>query len=273
MNPVEAFEQEVSSFLDIPHVVAVNSGTAALHVGLLASGLKPGMKVITTPFTFVATSNVIIHCGAKPIFVDIDPQTYCIDPGSVAKALEKEGEGGPVWGILCVHLFGNMCNMIKLLEIATGSYVELFEDASQAFGARYGNKYAGTIGHGGTFSCYYSKNIWTFEGGLYVTRYREDYEKARALRNHGFIGEEMVMMGYNYKMPWINAFLGAQLLHGHKPAILAELGRYGLKDGYYPLLVYEHPWYQANKHLWKAYECPNALEVAHRVKDSLEKKK
>lgn len=259
MNPVEYFEDEFKRFIGSKHAVAVCNGTAALHTALLSCGVKEGDEVITTPFTFVATGNAILMCGATPVFADIEEETYCINPAEVEAKLEEHPDAV---GVLAVHLFGNMAD-IKTIRRLLGKDQFLVEDSSQALGATRDGKMVGILGDAGTFSFYASKNLWTFEGGMVVTDSDYIYRRAMQIRNHGLENGEMVRMGYNYKMPWNCAFLGWQMLKLHKPAILAELGRYGLKDGYYPKVVYQHPYYVERG---ITGDCPVAEDIAWRVK-------
>lgn len=166
MNPVKLFEKEFKKFLDVKHARAVSNGTAALHSALLATGVGYGDKVITTPFTFIATGNAVLMCGATPVFADINPDTCCLNPLEVEKQLRIHHDAK---AILAVHLFGNMANVLKLKEIAEDNNLVLVEDSSQALGANFNGRMAGTFGDAGTFSFYASKNLWTFEGGMVVT--------------------------------------------------------------------------------------------------------
>jgi len=265
LNPVEAFEAEFRDFVGSKHAVAVSSGSAALHNALLSLDLKPGRIVVTTPFTFISTVNAILQCGAHPVFADIDPETYCIDPEDVARKIEGLGDFRlHVQGVLAVHLFGNTCDVDGLLKICRREDLFLVEDCSQALGAQIRGKQVGTWGDAGTFSFYATKNLWTFEGGMLVTDDDEVAKRARQIRNHGLDDSgRMVRMGYNYKLNWLSAFLGETMLRLHKPAILAELGRYGIKDGYYPHVVYDHPYYRK---LGITGACPVAEATAEKVR-------
>jgi len=259
LNPVELFETEFKKYIGTKHADAVCNGTAALHTSLLALDIKPGDKVITTAYTFPATVNAILMCGAVPVFADIEKDRPHIDPESVDKLLSiYEG----VVGVLPVHLFGEACNMDRLMEITDG-FVWVLEDSSQAIGAEYKGKKLGSIGDAGTYSFYASKNLSCYEGGMIATNREDVHMKAQIIRNHGFFKGEMVQMGYNYKMPWNNAFHGWQFLMLHKPSIEAELGRYGPENGYYPRVVYDHPYY---KELGITGDCPRAEKLAEKVR-------
>ena len=260
VNPVRSLEMEVQSFLDVDNAIGVCNGTAALHTSLLACGIQKGDQVITTPFTFPATANAILMCGATPVFVDISPQTLCLDEKLVRGTLKGED----ISGVLTVDLFGRFSDMEELEALCLDHGIPLVEDASQAFGAKYENRFAGTWGDAGTFSFYASKNLWSFEGGMIVTDNDVIAHKAYLIRNHGLDDYgEMIMMGYNYKMPWICAFIADTNLRLHKPGIVAELGRYGLEDGYYPRVVYEHKHY---RQLGITGYCPVAEKIAKYVR-------
>jgi len=262
MNPVELFENEFEEFLGVNYAVAVCNGTAALHSALLALDVQPGDKVITTPFTFVATANTILMCGATPVFADVDPETYCIDPKEVEKQLDIHPDAV---GVVAVHLFGRTVDMVAL-RYAMGERF-IVEDASQALGARIDclDANAGSLGDAGTFSFYASKNLSSYEGGMIVTPYTSVHEKLLKIRNHGLDeNNRMVTMGYNYKMPWNCAFHGWQTLLLHKPGILAELRRYDIGGEFYPEVVYNQPYY---KQLGITGDCPIAEELARKVRE------
>jgi perosamine synthetase len=260
LNPVTEFENEFKAFTEARNAIAVSNGTAALMAAIYALDLPPKSNIITTPYTFPATANAIILSGHKPVFVDVAAD-YLIDPVRVEEA-SREAEA-----ILVVHLFGKPCNMREIMTF----HLPVIEDCSQAIGLTIGKRYAGTIGALGTFSFYASKNLSTFEGGMVTTDNGFMADRVRSFINHGFEKGEMVDLGYNFKMPWICAFIGQQTLALHKPGILAELGRYSAKDGYYPKLVYDHKWYRANPRRWKANPCPVAERLAKEVKDHIHK--
>ena len=252
MTVIEEFEEEFRRFTKAKYAVAVSSGTAALHIALLACGIGRGDKVITTPFTHISSVNAILYCGAEPIFADINPTTYLIDPDAVYAHFDMNSEAK---ALLCVHLFGNVCQTNSLKRICQMFDAKLIEDCAQAFG-----RDVGTTGEFGTFSFYASKNLWTFEGGMLITNNTELAEKAQLLRSHGQDTKyHHVMLGYNYRLPQICALIGLTMLKLHKKAILAELGNYGIKQGHYPAVVYEQPIY---KRLRIKGNCPKAEQVA-----------
>lgn len=211
MGPQTAeFQKRFAEYVGAKHAIATNSGTSALHVALLAAGVGPGDKVITTPFTFIATSNSILYCGAVPVFADVDPRTFNIDPESVRKALDREGD---VKAILVVHLYGLACDMDPILEIAKDRGLAIIEDCAQAHGARYKGARVGSIGDVGIFSFYPTKNMTTGEGGMVVTGRQDIADSALKLINHGRSDRYLHdMLGYNYRMTDLAAAIGlAQL--------------------------------------------------------------
>jgi len=191
---VEAFEKEVANYLGVKHAIGVASGTDALWLSLKALGVGPGDLVLTTPFTFFATASAILNTGATPVFADINPLTFNLDPEKVKEALEGRS---PVWQrlglkpekvkvILPVHLYGQAADMDALLEIARQYDLKVVEDAAQAMGTKYKGQKVGSFGEFGCFSFFPTKNLGAFgDGGLVVTQDDELAEKVRMLRAHG----------------------------------------------------------------------------------------
>jgi len=178
---VEKFETEFASFCEAKHCVALNSGTSALHLGLLALGVQPGDEVITSPNTFLATAEAITYCGARPVFVDIDPETANLDPKRIERAIRKLTKA-----ILPVHTYGRPADMEAILEIAGRRGIAVLEDACQAHGARYRGRRAGSLAQAGAFSFYPSKNLGAYgEGGALTTSDDRIAQFARAARTHG----------------------------------------------------------------------------------------
>ncbi len=182
MGPnVKALESELASYLNVKHTVALNSGTDALHLALRALGVGPGDEVITAPFTFVATTEAIGIVGARPVFADIDPQTYNISPAAVEAAITPRTRA-----ILPIHLYGCPAPMPEIMEIARRHGVAVVEDCAQAIGARIAGRDVGTFGDFGAFSFFPSKNLGAYgDGGMIVTGDDALAEKARMLRVHG----------------------------------------------------------------------------------------
>nr|NJM00991.1 DegT/DnrJ/EryC1/StrS family aminotransferase [Desulfobacula sp.] len=194
---VAGFEEEFASYCQVGRGIGVNSGTSALHLALLASGIGPGDEVITVPNTFVATVAAICYTGACPVFVDIDPITYTIDPGEIASAITKKTKA-----IIPVHLYGQPADMDPILDIARRHSLLIIEDAAQAHGSEYKGRRVGSIGDMGCFSFYPGKNLGAYgEGGMVVTN-NPEYDRAiRMLRDWGAEKKyEHKIKGYNYRM-------------------------------------------------------------------------
>jgi dTDP-4-amino-4,6-dideoxygalactose transaminase len=196
---VEKFEREYADFCDCAHAVGVGSGTEALWLTLLAMGVGPGDEVITVPNTFIATAEAISFCGAYPVFVDVDENTYNMDPVKLKEFLEfhcQQGHvsdnmvnlstGRNVKAVIPVHLYGLMADMDPIMEIAGEYGVQVVEDASQAHGASYNGRRAGSIGHAGCFSFYPGKNLGAYgEAGAVVTSNGDLADRIKMLRDHG----------------------------------------------------------------------------------------
>ncbi|GEA16562.1 aminotransferase [Moorella sp. E308F] len=203
MGPnVKAFEQEAAAYLGVKHAVGVNSGTDALVIALRAAGIGPGAEVITTPFTFFATAEAISQVGATPVFVDIDPKTFNINPDLIEPAITSRTRA-----ILPVHLYGQAADMDPIMELAKKYNLKVIEDTAQAFGGEYKGRKLGTIGDAGCFSFFPSKTLGAFgDGGLIATNDDEIAEKARMLRVHGakkkYYNE---VIGYNSRLDEIQA--------------------------------------------------------------------
>jgi dTDP-4-amino-4,6-dideoxygalactose transaminase len=208
---VAQFEKGFAKFCGAEQCVGFNSGTSALHVALLLLGIGPGDEVVTTPFTFVATSWAISYVGAKPVYVDTEDATFDLDPKLVERAITPRTKA-----ILPVHLYGHPCDLDPLLAIARKHKLPLVEDACQAHGAKYKGKVVGTFGEISCFSFYPGKNLGACgEGGALVTNNATFAVRARALREHGstvrYYHDEV---GFNYRMEGIQgAVLGVKLKH------------------------------------------------------------
>jgi len=202
---VASFEEEFGEvLLDGRHVIAVNSGTSALHLGLLASGIGPGDEVIVPSFTFAATANSVALTGATPVFADIELDHFCLDPQAVASVITDKTKG-----IMPVHLYGHPANMTALGELAAQHGLQLFEDAAQAHASALDGKKVGTFGSFGAFSLYPTKNMTSGEGGMITTGDETIARNARLLRNQGMekqYANELV--GFNNRMTNIHAAIG-----------------------------------------------------------------
>lgn len=208
---VENFERDFAVYCNVKHGIGVNSGTSALHLALLAAGVGPGDEVITVPFTFVATVAAIEYTGARPVFVDINPSTFTIDPGKLAAALTSRTKA-----IVPVHLYGQPADMFPVLDIARRQGLVVIEDAAQAHGAEYYGQRVGSLADMACFSFYPGKNLGACgEGGMVVTN-SDDYARSvRMLRDWGAERKyEHVLKGYNYRMESIQgAVLAVKLQH------------------------------------------------------------
>ncbi|MBH5398269.1 DegT/DnrJ/EryC1/StrS family aminotransferase [Bradyrhizobium sp. CNPSo 4010] len=197
---VAAFEERFADYCRVAHCRSVNSGTSALHLALLAAGIGPGDEVITVSMTFVATTAAILYCGARPVFVDVDPVTWTIDPALIEAAITPRTKA-----LLPVHLHGLMADMDPIMSIARRHGLVVIEDAAQAHGAEYKGRRAGSIGDLGCFSFYPGKNLGAFgEGGAVVTAQPELARRVSLLRDWGQETKyNHVIPGYNYRMDGI----------------------------------------------------------------------
>ena len=210
-SEVKAFEEDFARFCGAEQGIAVNSGTSALHLALLAAGIGPGAEVITVPFTFVATVAAIYYTGARTVFVDVDPHSYTIDVNQIESAITKRTKA-----ILPVHLYGQPADMDPILEISRRHGLLVIEDAAQAHGAEYRGRKVGSIGDLCCFSFYPGKNLGAYgEGGMVVT---DNTDYARTIRMLRDWGQEKkyhhVLKGYNYRMEGMQgAILRTKLRH------------------------------------------------------------
>jgi len=209
------FEEAIANYTGAKYAVALNSCTAALHLSLIASGIKPGDEVITTPFTFASTGNVIVHSGARPVFVDIDSETCNINPDKISEAITSKTKA-----IIPVHYAGQPCNMRAIMEIAEDNNLVVIEDAAHAIGAEYHKKKIGNLGNPTCFSFYATKNMTTGEGGAITSNDFEFVEKVRKLRLHGISKDawkryaggswkyDIELCGWKYNTTDINSAIG-----------------------------------------------------------------
>jgi dTDP-4-amino-4,6-dideoxygalactose transaminase len=197
---VESFEKAFAKYLHIPHCLGLNSGTSAIHVALAALGIGPGDEVIVPAFTFVGSAWGILYCGAKPVCVDVDPLTACLDPASLSAAITSRTKA-----VIVVHLFGRAAAMDEIKNVLKGHKtkgIALIEDTAQAHGATWKGKALGTLGDVGCFSFYPSKNLGAVgEAGAIVTKNKALKEKIACLRNHGQKTRyQHDVVGFNYRM-------------------------------------------------------------------------
>jgi len=269
------FEDEFASHFNVEQAIAVNSGTSALIAALWSLDLRPGDEVITTPFTFIATTNAILIAGGMPVFVDIHPESKLIDEDKIEAAITDKTRA-----IVPVHLYGRVCNMLKIMKIAKQHNFAVIEDAAQAFGASCsydcvtpckpcisGTKLAGTAGDVGCFSFYKTKNFSTFEGGMITINEgsRMSGDKIRAICDQGQVGKyNHEYIGFNFRLAEPLCLIGLENLKIHKKAWMAELGMRDESMGHYSNVVYEQP---AHKRLGITGNCPIAEHAARDIRD------
>ncbi len=208
---VRAFEEAFATFCETEFGVGTSNGTTALHAALKALGIGPGNRVLTTPFSFVASANAIRLAGAEPVFADIRPDTYTIDPAAVERQIRKHEED--IDAILAVHLYGLPADIHELSRIADRYDAVLIEDAAQAHGAEVGGALVGSLGDVGCFSFYPTKNMTTGEGGMLVTDDEQIAERARRFINHGRADDGThADVGHNFRMTSIAGAIGLKQL-------------------------------------------------------------
>ena len=205
---ITRFEDEFRQHLGAKYAIATSSCTGALHIGLAALGVGPGDEVIMADTNWIATAAPIVHLGAKPVFVDILPDSWCIDPELAETAITPRTKA-----IIAVHLYGNLCDMDRLLDIGERHGIPVIEDAAEAIGSQYHGKRAGSMGKFGTFSFHGTKTLTTGEGGMFVTNDADLYETVLTLSNHGRARGQTKqfwpdMVGFKYKMSNIQAAIG-----------------------------------------------------------------
>jgi perosamine synthetase len=203
---VNGFEEAFARFCGTPHAAACSNGTTALHLALLALGVKPGDEVIVPTLTYVATANAVMYCGATPVFVDSEPVTWNMDPTRVEALI-----GPRTKGIIVVHLFGHPVDMDPIMEIAERRGLFVLEDAAESPGAEYKGRRVGSIGHAATFSFFGNKIITTGEGGMVTTNDRAIDAEVRRLKNHGMDPQRKYWfetVGFNYRLTNVAAAIG-----------------------------------------------------------------
>lgn len=201
---VDEFQKAFAEYTESKYAVATSSGTTALHAALKAVGVDKGDEVITTPFTFAATSNSVLYSDATPVYCDIDPETFTLDASKIEEKITDKTKA-----ILPVHLYGQPADMCPIMEIAEKYDLKVIEDAAQAHGSTYKGKKIGSIGDMGCFSFYPTKNMTTGEGGMVTTNDEDLEEKAGMIRAHGESKRyEQSLLGYNYRMTDIAASIG-----------------------------------------------------------------
>ncbi len=205
---IERFENSFKAHLGVKHAIATSSCTGALHMGMAALGIGPGDEVIMADTNWIATAAPIVHLGARPVFVDILPESWCIDPELAEAAITPRTKA-----IVAVHLYSNLCEMDRLMAVGQKHGIPVIEDAAEAIGSIYHGKRAGSMGRFGTFSFHGTKTITTGEGGMFVTNDDDLYEKVLTLSNHGRARNQTKqfwpdVVGFKYKMSNIQAAIG-----------------------------------------------------------------
>ncbi len=211
---VQAFEREFAAYFGARHAIAVSSGTAALHVAVAAADVGPGDEVIVPCYTFTATATGVLHHNAIPVFVDVEPRTFCVTAEAIESAITPRTKA-----VIPVHLLGNVCRMDAILEVARRHRLTVIEDNAQSPGAEFRGRLAGTLGDAGTFSFVETKNMVTGEGGMVLTDRDELADRCRLVRNHGecyVAGKPRAyvanILGWNYRMTEIEAAIGSAQL-------------------------------------------------------------
>lgn len=207
---IKRFENNFSAFCDCNYGVAVSNGTVALHLALVALGIGKGDEVIVPDLTFAATINAVLHANATPVIVDIELDSWCIDPNEVKRAISPRTKA-----IIPVHLYGQPCDMDKIMIIAKKNKLFVIEDCAEAHGAVFNAKKVGSFGNIGCFSFFANKVITTGEGGMCVTNSKQLYEKMKMLRDHGMSQTKKYwhdLVGYNYRMTNMQAAIGCAQL-------------------------------------------------------------
>lgn len=213
---IAEFEKSVADYVGAKYAVAISNGTSALHAACFAAGIGPGDEVITTPITFAASSNCVLYCGGTPVFADIDPKTYNIDPDDIRKKITDKTKA-----IMAIHLAGQPCDMDEIHKIAKENNLIVIEDGAHALGSVYKGKKVGSLSDMTTFSFHPVKPITTGEGGMIVTDNEEFYKKMVLFRSHGITRDEAMMtrndgpwfyqqfeLGFNYRITDIQCALG-----------------------------------------------------------------
>jgi perosamine synthetase len=218
---INRFEELFKQHLGVKHAIATSSCTGALHMGLAALGVGPGDEVIMADTNWIATASPIIHLGAKPVFIDILPDSWCINPALIEKSITSRTKA-----IIAVHLYGNLCEMDQLLAIGNKYNIPVIEDAAEAIGSVYHGKRAGSMGKFGAFSFHGTKTLTTGEGGIFVTNDDALYEHVLTLSNHGRSKNQTKqfwpdMIGFKYKMSNIQAAIGCAQMERRKREIFA----------------------------------------------------
>lgn len=219
---IERLEAAVARYCDIPHALAVCNGTAALHLAYLGAGVRPGDEVVVPGFSFLAAANVALHMGARPVFAEVDPATWCMTGRTLEPCLTPRTRA-----VVPVHTYGNVCPMDEITELTRLRGVTVIEDAAEAFASRYRGRAAGSLGHIGCFSFQATKTITTGEGGMVVTRDTRIAEVMALYRSHGMLRKRHYwheLPGHNFRLTNMQAALGCAQLE-RLPTIIEQRRR------------------------------------------------
>jgi perosamine synthetase len=202
---VERLEAELATQLGSPHVVATSNGTTAIHAAYLAMDVRPGDEIVVPGFAFMAGANIALHMGARPVFADVDPETWCVTAETIARVLTPRTRG-----LVPVHTYGNVCDMQPILDLARERGLWVIEDAAEAFGSTYRGQQAGTLADIGTFSFHATKTITTGEGGAVATRKAELCDRLHLYRSHGVKSVRYFhdVPGHNFRLTNVQAAIG-----------------------------------------------------------------
>lgn len=203
------FEENFSTALGVKHTVTTSNGTTALHLAYLTLGVMPGDEIIVPSFSFHAPANIALSIGAKPVFADVDPSTWCLDTESIIKKITPRTKA-----IVAVHTYGNACDMLSIISSVKGKNISIIEDVAEALFTKYDEQYLGTMGDIGCFSFQATKTITTGEGGCIVTNNAEHEKKARLFRNHGMHKKRYYheVVGHNFRLTNLQAAIGCAQL-------------------------------------------------------------
>jgi len=206
---VDRLEQEIAAFCNVPHALTVANGTAAIHLCYLAAGLRAGDEVVIPGFAYLAAANVALHVGAKPVFAEVDPDTWCVTAESIARVLTPRTRA-----VVPVHTYGNACDMDAIVALCRPRGILVVEDAAESFGTRYKGRQSGTVGDLGCLSFQATKTITTGEGGMVITRRDEFLEPLRLYRSHGVLRTRYFheVAGLNFRLTNMQAAMGCAQL-------------------------------------------------------------
>lgn len=251
----QEFEKGFAKKMGVKYACSVSNGTTGLHLSMIAAGIGPGDEVITSPFSFIASSNAILYVGGTPVFVDVDPITFNMDPARIEEKITKKTKA-----ILVVHIFGQPADMTAIVKIAKKHKLKIIEDACESICAKHKGKMVGTFGESAVFAFYPNKQMTTGEGGMIITNNKKVYDICCSLRNQGRAGSMQWLdhkyLGYNYRLDEMSAALGIAQLEKldfliHEREKIAQL--YTKHFSAYPELVQTPRTAPGNTNTWFVY--------------------